>query len=151
MAKSDYIYTDPTTYINGETPYALYDDDNTFKTDVVNVTKWVAKRLGHPVMQLEFNSGSIYATFEESISEYSTHINNYNIKNWMWNSYGSEARESGSVYSETGTSEPQNPNGMGTNFFLSEQYGAAAGVGGDLTLHTGSITCLKEECLLNTE
>jgi hypothetical protein len=140
MAKSDYIYTDPTTYTIGNTPYALYDDDNTFKTDAVNVTKWVAKRLGHPVMQLEFNSGSIYATFEESISEYSTHINNYNIKNWMWNSYGSEARESGSVYSETGTSEPQNPNGMGTNFFLSEQYGAAAGVGGDMDLHTGSIT-----------
>ena len=31
MAKSDYIYTDPTTYANGQTPYALYDDDNTFK------------------------------------------------------------------------------------------------------------------------
>ena len=140
MAKSDYIYSDPTVYLNGQTPYALYDDDNTFKTDAVNVTKWVAKRLGHPVMQLEFNSGSIYATFEESISEYSTHINNYNIKNWMWNSYGSEARESGSVYSETGTAEPQNPNGMGTNFFLSDQYGQAAGVGGDVTLHSGSIT-----------
>ena len=140
MAKSDYIYTDPTTYSNGQTPYALYDDDNTFKTDVINVTKWVAKRLGHPVMQLEFNSGSIYATFEESISEYSTHINNYNIKNWMWNSYGSEARESGSVYSETGTSEPQNPNGMGTTFFLSDQYGTAAGVGGDMDLYSGSIT-----------
>jgi hypothetical protein len=140
MAKSDYIYTDPTVYLNGQTPFTLYDDDNTFKTDAVNVTKWVAQRLGHPVMQLEFNSGSIYATFEESISEYSTHINNYNIKNWMWNSYGSEARESGSVYSETGTSEPQHPNGLGTNFFLSEQYGQAAGVGGDVDLYSGSIT-----------
>ena len=140
MAKSDYIYTDPTTYLNGQTPFTLYDDDNTFKTDAVNVTKWVAQRLGHPVMQLEFNSGSIYATFEESISEYSTHINNYNIKNWMWNSYGSEDRESGSVYSETGTSEPQHPNGLGTNFFLSEQYGQSAGVGGEVDLHSGSIT-----------
>ena len=140
MAKSDYIYTDPTTYLNGQTPFTLYDDDNTFKTDAVNVTKWVAQRLGHPVMQLEFNSGSIYATFEESISEYSTHINNYNIKNWMWNSYGSEDRESGSVYSETGTSEPQHPNGLGTNFFLSEQYGQSAGVGGEVDLYSGSIT-----------
>ena len=140
MAKSDYIYTDPTAYLNGQTPFTLYDDDNTFKTDAVNVTKWVAKRLGHPVMQLEFNSGSIYATFEESISEYSTHINNYNIKNWMWNSYGAEARESGSVYSETGTSEPKHPNNMGTTFILSEQYGQAVGVGGDADLHTGSIS-----------
>ena len=143
MAKSDYIYTDPTAYLNGQTPFTLYDDDNTFKTDAVNVTKWVAKRLGHPVMQLEFNSGSIYATFEESISEYSTHINNYNIKNWMWNSYGAEARESGSVYSETGTSEPKHPNNMGTTFILSEQYGQAAGVGGDADLHTGSISLVN--------
>ena len=145
MAKSDYIYTDPSTYTNGQTPFALYDDDNTFKTDAINVTKWVAKRLGHPIMQLEFNSGSIYATFEESVSEYSTHINNYNIKNWMWNSYGSEARESGSVYSETGTSEPQNPQGMGTTFFLSEQYGQAVGVGGNADLHSGSITLVKDQ------
>ena len=143
MAKSDYIYTDPTAYLNGQTPFTLYDDDNTFKTDAVNVTKWVAKRLGHPVMQLEFNSVSIYATFEESISEYSTHINNYNIKNWMWNSYGAEARESGSVYSETGTSEPKHPNNMGTTFILSEQYGQAAGVGGDADLHTGSISLVN--------
>ena len=145
MAKSDFIYTDPTVCLNGQTPYALYDDDDTFKTDAVNVTKWVAKRLGHPVMQLEMNSGSIYATFEESISEYSTHINNYNIKNWMWNSYGAEARESGSVYSETGTSEPKHPNNMGTTFTLSEQYGQAAGVGGEVDLHTGSITLSENQ------
>ncbi len=144
MAKSDYIYTDPTTYTNGETPYSLYDDDNTFKTDVINVTKWVAKRLGHPVMQLEFNSGSIYTTFEESISEYSTHINNYNIKNWMWEKYGSDSRESGSVYSETGTSEPQTPN-MGLSIMLSEQYGQAVNVGGNATLYSGSITLTKNK------
>ena len=61
----------------------IYDNDNSFVTESVSVCKFVARRLGHPVMQLEMNSGSIYATFEESISEYSTHINNYNIKNWM--------------------------------------------------------------------
>ena len=143
MAKSDYIYTDPTAYLNGQTPFTLYDDDNTFKTDAVNVTQWVAKRLGHPVMQLELNSGSIYATFEESISEYSTHINNYNIKNWMWNSYGAEARESGSVFSETGTSEPKHPGNMGTTFALSKQYGQAANVGGEIDLYSGEIETPK--------
>ena len=113
MAKSDYIYTDPTAFLNGQTPYSLYDDDNTFKTDAVNVTKWVAKRLGHPVMQLEMNSGSIYATFEEAVSEYSTQINNYNMKNWLWDNYGNTSRVSGSGYSNntfdsmgTGSIEP---------------------------------------------
>ena len=28
----------------------------------------VARKLGHPVMQLEFNSGSMYACFEEAVS-----------------------------------------------------------------------------------
>ena len=90
-------------------------------------------------MQLEFNSGSIYAMFEEAVSEYSLHINNYNIKNWMWNSYAGDNKESGSTFSTTGSFEAQTPN-LGTAFTLAEQYGQAAKVGGSVTLHTGSIT-----------
>ena len=92
--KSDYIYTDPTEVVlsSGETPYGIYDNDEAFASESINVTKWVARRLGHPVMQLEFDSGSIYAMFEESVSEYSTHINNYNIRNWMWNSYAADTK-----------------------------------------------------------
>ena len=145
MSKFSYTYADPTSYSSGETPFSLYDDDLTFKSDIVNVTKWVAKRLGHPVMQLEFSSGSIYATFEESVTEYSTHINNYNIKNWMWNQYGSETRQSGSAFDETATTEPQSPNGLGTTFFLSDQYGQAAGVGGNATMYTGSVTLVTDQ------
>ena len=60
----------------------LKDTDSNFQTEIIPVTKWVARRLGHPIMQLEFNSGSIYACYEEAISEYSLHINHYNMKNW---------------------------------------------------------------------
>ena len=101
--KFDYTYVDPTltgsqwacaTGSNGSTdfinvPYGTYCSgstgytDNTFATESVEVCKWTARRLGHPVMQIEINSGSIYAMFEEAVSEYSQHINNYNIKNWM--------------------------------------------------------------------
>ncbi|MBC8428063.1 MAG: hypothetical protein H8D94_01180 [Candidatus Pelagibacter sp.] len=140
MPKTDFIYVDPTSAgsVDGSTPYGIYDSDTQFQTESLNICKWVARRLGHPVMQLEFGSGSIYAMFEESVSEYSSHINNYNIKNWMWNSYGGDNRESGSVFSSTGSFEPQTPN-MGTTFMLSEQYGQAANVGGGITLHSGSI------------
>ena len=148
MAKSDYIYSDPGGLdVSGSTPYGTYDGDVAFVSESLSVCKFVARRLGHPVMQLEFNSGSIYAMFEEAVSEYSLHINNYNIKNWMWNSYGSENKISGSQYAThtasyamgTGSFQPQHPNNMGTTFTLSEQYGQAAGVGGDVTLYTGSI------------
>ena len=138
MPKTDFIYAAPTANASGSTPYGIYDDDSTFQAESKNLCKWVARRLGHPVMQLEFDSGSIYAMFEESVSEYSSHINNYNIKNWMWNSYGGDNRESGSVFSSTGSFEPQTPT-MGTTFMLSEQYGQAANVGGNTTLHSGSI------------
>ena len=77
--KSDYIYTDPTVSAKDSTPYGIYDDDSTFQAESKNLCKWVARRLGHPVMQLEFDSGSIYAMFEESVSEYSQQINHYNM------------------------------------------------------------------------
>ena len=79
MPKLTHAYSDPSSFTEGQTPYGTYDADSTFQTDIVSVTKWVAKRLGFPVLQLEIPSGSIYACFEESISEYSQHINNYNI------------------------------------------------------------------------
>ena len=122
--------------------------DNTFASESVEVCRWTARRLGHPVMQIEINSGSIYAMFEEAVSEYSQHINNYNIKNWMWNHYASSntgsyatADGTGSFGSSAGNNpDAIVPNNMGTTFVLSEQYGTMAGVGGDVTLYSGSIT-----------
>ena len=59
MPKLTYTYTDPETFTSGETPYGTYDSDSTFQSDVISVTKWVAKRLGHPVLQLEIPSLSL--------------------------------------------------------------------------------------------
>ena len=141
MSKFNFIYTDPTdrNQVTGSTPYGIYDSDETFISESLQVVKYVAKKLGHPVMQLEFNSGSIYACLEEAVSEYSQQINYYNTKNWMWEYYGSTNRESGSTYSGTGAHEPESPH-MGTTFLLSEQYGEATNVGGGISMHTGSVT-----------
>ena len=139
MPKLDYAYTDPTTYEDGsnQTPYGTYDADITFRSDIVSVTKWVARRLGYPVLQLEIPSSSIYACFEESISEYSQHINNYNIRNWMWNQYGEKNRISGSM--STGSANPVTPS-TGPSVQLSEKYGTLANVGGNVELKRGYIT-----------
>ena len=140
MAKFDYVYTDPSAVENvvGQTPYGIYDSDETFVSESLQVCKFVARRLGHPVMQLEFNSGSIYAMFEEAISEYSTQINHYNMKNWLWEEYATSNRISGSEAGSTGSFEPRSPGMMGTTFMLSKQYGTAVGVGGDVTMYSGS-------------
>ena len=86
MPKSVFVYTDPTiaTSADGDTPFGLYDADATFVSESVEVCKYVARKMGHPVMQLEIPSSSIYACFEEATSDYSTYINNYTTKNWMW-------------------------------------------------------------------
>ena len=83
MSKFNYLYEEPTIalQVTGSTPHGIYDSDSEFQTDSLTVCKYVASKLGHPVMQLEFNSGSIYATYEEATSEYSQQINNYNMKN----------------------------------------------------------------------
>ena len=148
MSKFSYIYEDPTYphQITGSTPYGTYDNDISFQSESFQACKFVSRRLGHPVMQLEFNTGSIYATFEEAVSEYSQQINHYNIKNWMWESFGSDDRVSGSGYSNdsttknmgTGSIEAVNPH-MGSTFMLSDQYGEAVNVGGGLTLYSGSV------------
>jgi len=162
MPKADHIYIDPsiTNFTNavsnsgnnlashGPTPYGIYDADKAFASESIDVSRYVARKLGHPVMQLEFNSASIWACFEEATSDYSTYINNYNARNWLWNYYGNETRLSGSQWGTSGSgdekmgygsSEPVKPN-MGVAAYLSDTYGEAVGVGGDATLYTGSIT-----------
>ena len=144
MPKSVYVYTDPTivTSAKGDTPFGLYDADSTFVSESVEVCKFVAKKMGHPVMQLEIPSSSIYACFEEAVSDYSSHINNYNIRNWMWEHYGNSDRISGSM--STGSINPIKPAG-GSAVFLSDKYGTMANVGGDTTLHSGSITLEQKQ------
>jgi len=159
MPKSAYIYSDPTisTSANGDTPYGLYDNDASFVSESVDVAKYVSRKLGHPVMQLEFNSSSIYACFEESISDYSQYINNYNMKNWLWDHYGTTDRVSGSGFGNnsddtmgTGSIEPMHPR-LGMAFALAEQYGEAVGVGGSTDMYSGSISLSSSKQVYDLE
>ena len=136
MPKLEYAYEDPGEFVVGQTPYGTYDEDSTFQTDIESVTKWCAKRLGFPVLQLEIPSGSIYACFEESVNEYSQHINNYNIKNWMWEQYGEKNRISGSL--STGSADPVTPS-LGPSITLSDKYGQVVGLNENYDLKKGYI------------
>ena len=137
MSKFLFLYEEPTSYTSGQTPHGIYDSDTEYQSDSLTTCKYVAAKLGHPVMQLEFNSGSIYACFEEAVSEYSQQINHYNTKNWLWEHYGNTATTTG--MSSTGSHQAETPVGGMSLFTLSEQYGQAVNVGGNSTLFTGSI------------
>ncbi len=151
MPKLDYVYTDPSTSSftssTNPTPFGIYDNDLNFISESLQVTKFVARKLGYPIMQVEIGSGSIWACFEEAVSDYSQQINTYNAKNWMWEHYGSTNKVTASGWSNhpshsnmgTGSIQPTKPH-MGSAVYLSEQYGEAVNVGGNTTLHSGSIT-----------
>jgi hypothetical protein len=138
MSKFLFLYEEPTSYTTGQTPHGIYDSDTEYQSDSLTVCKYVASKLGHPVMQLEFNSGSMYACFEEAVSEYSQQMNHYNTRNWMWEHYGNTSTDTG--MSSTGSRQAEIPVGGLSLFTLSEQYGQAVNVGGNSTMYTGSIT-----------
>ena len=109
--------------ISGKTPFALYDSDSDFQNDGPRTAVWCAKRLGYPIIDVELVDEQFYACFEEATSEYSSQVNQFNIRNNLDTLKG---RKAGTNYSQKlvdGTNLPQ-------VFRLSQAYGTLAGVGG---------------------
>ena len=85
MAKQIPIWTGTSNFAVGQTPFAFYDTDAKFVADADNTATWCAKRLGYPIVDIELQSGSMYAVFEEAITEYSSQVNYFNIKENLLN------------------------------------------------------------------
>jgi len=126
------IWNGSSTFTTGSTPWGLYDTDSSFSTDVDKFASWSAKRLGYPIMSVELQSGSFYACFEEAISEYSSQVNQFNIKDNLLHLTGQATGSNVTHKRVTPT--------MGRSVFLAKQYGTEAGVGGDVDIKKGSIS-----------
>ena len=74
------IWQGSSSFQSGDTPWGLYDSDNEFTSSADKFADWCARRLGYPIMSVELQSGSFYACFEESVTEYSAQVNQFNIK-----------------------------------------------------------------------
>ena len=66
--------------VSGNTPFGLYDNYTTFQSDSPKFAKWCAQRLGYPLMAVELQDIQFYTCFEESITEYSAQVNQFNIR-----------------------------------------------------------------------
>tara|TARA_Y100000361_G_scaffold82831_1_gene73271 strand:- start:4765 stop:5916 length:1152 start_codon:yes stop_codon:yes gene_type:complete len=126
------IWQGSSSFATGQTPFGLYDSDSTFSSDVDKFADWCARRLGHPIMSVELQSGSFYACFEESITEYSAQVNQFNIKDNLLHLTGQATGSNVTHKKVTPT--------MGRSVFLSNQYGTEAGVGGNVDIKKTSIT-----------
>ena len=118
--------------VSGNTPFALYDNDTTFQSDAQKFANWSAKRLGYPITAVELQDSQFYTCFEESITEYSSQVNQFNIRENLLSLRG---QATGSSV----THKRITPN-LADAIRISEQYGSEAGVGGTIDFKSGSIS-----------
>ena len=118
--------------VSGNTPFGLYDTDSTFQSDAPKFANWSAKRLGYPITAVELQDSQFYTCFEESISEYSSRVNQFNIRENLLSLRG---QATGSNV----THKRITPN-LADAIRISEQYGTEAGVGGTVDFKSGSIS-----------
>jgi hypothetical protein len=112
--------------ISGSTPFGIYDTDVDFIRDGPKTAVWCAKRLGYPIVDVEIIDEQFYACFEESVSEYSAQINQFNLRNNLDILKG-QPKTARSNYSQTLVDGSFLP----TTIRMSQQYGTLAGVGGN--------------------
>ena len=108
--------------VDGTTPFGLYDSDTTFQADAPKFATWCAKRLGYPIVDIELQDTQFYACMEESVSEYSAQVNQFNIRDNLLHLKG---QATGSNF----THKRVKPT-LSENIFIAEDYGSEALVGG---------------------
>src|SRR5210317_641655 len=118
------------------TPFGTYDADNEFQSDGPKVASWCAKRLGYPVQNVELIDVNFYACFEESVSEYSSQVNQFNIRNNLGTLIGNPIGTNYSQKMVEGTN-------LSVLIGLSDSYGTLAGVGGNVDIKKGSIPLVQ--------
>ena len=125
------IWNGSSTFSSGQTPFGFYDSDSTFQADADKVAKFCGTRLGYPLMDVELQSGSFYACFEEAITTYGNEVFQYKVRENYLSLEGSDS---------TGTANNKiiNPS-LDRVINISKNYGQEAGVGGFVTKYTGSL------------
>lgn len=126
------IYPGSSSFSVGQTPFEIYDTDSIFATEAPKVALWCARRLGFPIQNVELIDESFYACLEEATSEYSSQVNQFNIRNNLGNLMGNPL---GTNYSQKHIA------GSNLSYIIgvSDSYGTLAGVGGNVDIKKGSI------------
>ena len=130
------IWPGSSSFMPGDTPYGTYDNESAFQTDIEKTSIWCARRIGYPIVDIELQDVQFFACFEEAVTEYSSQVNRFNIRENLLSAKGTPTGSS-----LTHKTVKQNLNQL---LHISDQYGQEAGVGGDMRLYSGSISCSKD-------
>jgi hypothetical protein len=124
------IYDGNPTWTSNAVPFGFYINDTDFQVDAVKVSKFCASRLGYPLVDVELQSGSFFTAFEEAVTTYGNELYAYKIRD---NQLTFEGLSTGSNLNNSIVTPSFEP-----IVRLTEQYGAEAGTGGNVSYYTGS-------------
>lgn len=127
-------------FVSGSsTPFGIFDGDAQFRTDADKLITFVSRKLGDAHVQVELVDNDVYCAFEEAALEYSGIINQYQAKSTLAALLGSN----------TGTLSGQQNRYPQFNLEWqrrqAQAYADEALVGGNRTLHQGSITLSESQ------
>jgi len=125
------IWDGSSTFSTGSTPFGFYDSDSDFQTDADKVAHFCATRLGYPLMDVELQSGSFYACFEEAVTTYGNEVFQYKIRE---NYLSVEGASTGSSFNNKVLDAS-----LQRVIGISKNYGTEAEVGGNITKYSGSL------------
>lgn len=123
------------TFASGQTPFGFYDSDTAFQSDADKVASFCAQRLGYPLMDVELQSGSFYACFEEAVTTYGNEVFQYKIRENYLSLEGAQTGSSANGKLVIPT--------LDRYIQISKNYGTEAEVGGNITKYTGSLALTK--------
>src|SRR6056300_760075 len=126
------IWPGSSSFFPGDTPFGFYDYEYQFQTDADKVADFCARRLGFPISNVELQPSHFYTAFEEAITAYGNEVYAFKVRQDYLDVEGA------STGSNLNNALIQ-PN-MASIIRMSQQYGEEAGVGGNLTWYTGSLT-----------
>lgn len=127
------IWPGSSSFTPGSTPFGFYDTDSEFQTDADKFAVFAARRLGYPIVDVELQDINFYAAFEEAITTYGNELFAYQAAQNFLSFQGAP------ITSPSANNNLPNPN-LASVIRLADQYGVEAGVGGNVTWHSGSIS-----------
>ena len=130
MAVNIPIWPGSSSFSSGATPFGHYDTEVEFGSSADKTAGWCAKRLGYPIVDIELQDINFYACFEEAVTEYSSQVNQFNIRENLLNLKGHST--------SSNLSQTQLNANLGGLVTLAKDYGAEVGSGGSITYYTGS-------------
>ena len=127
------IWDGTANFIAGEsTPFGFYDDDLSFQEDAPKVARYIAEKLGYPVLDVELTERNFYTAFEEAVTAYGKEVIEAIAAETISSQIGGSA--SGTAVNKT-LFKPSLKSVIET----SKQYGMEAGVGGDVDMKSALI------------